>query len=357
MPIVPLAGHTSLRDRLHESVDRGTLPGSMLIHGPRGIGKQRLALWLGQLLLCDGTPDRPCGACRNCKYATELSHPDLLWFFPRPRKEDGDASADDVKADMADAVSERRAAHGLYATPSGTEGIFISAIHALVREAAKTPAIAARRVVIVGDAERMVPQEGSDQAANAFLKLLEEPPAKTTIILTSSEPGALLPTILSRVVSVRANRLSDAQVGQFIALPAVESRLDGIEKLSAAERVRAAAGAPGSLFTSESRAAARANAERILAAATSGARAKALRAAFVQGSAGARGAFADSLDELSTLLRDRTAESLARGDTAAAYGAARAMPAVERAKLLANGNVTPQLVTAALLRDLAGALP
>ena len=56
---------------------------------------------------------------------------------------------------------------------------------------------------MIGDAERMVAQEGSDQAANAFLKLLEEPPADTTLILTSSEPGALLPTIRSRSVSVR----------------------------------------------------------------------------------------------------------------------------------------------------------
>ena len=356
MPIVPLVGHSGLRDRLQETVDSGALPGSMLIHGPRGIGKQRLALWLGQMLLCDGAPERPCGACRNCKYASELSHPDLLWFFPRPRQEDGDASADDVKADIADAVTERRASHGLYAAPSGTEGIFISAIHALVHEAAKTPAIATRRVVVVGDAERMVSQEGSDQAANAFLKLLEEPPAKTTVILTSSEPGALLPTIRSRVVSVRASRLTDAQVGQFIALPDVAARLDSIEKLPAAERVRAAEGAPGALFTSESRASARANAQQILAAATSDNRAKALRAAFVQGSAGARGAFADSLDELTALLRDRTAEALARGDSTAAYGAARGVPAVERAKLLANGNMTPQLVTAALIRDLAGAM-
>jgi DNA polymerase-3 subunit delta' len=48
----------------------------------------------------------------------------------------------------------------------------------------------------------MVPQEGADAAANAFLKLLEEPPADTTLILTSSEPGALLPTIRSRVVAL-----------------------------------------------------------------------------------------------------------------------------------------------------------
>ena len=49
MPIADLYGHDSLRARLGASFRRGTLPASLLIHGPRGVGKQRLALWLGQL--------------------------------------------------------------------------------------------------------------------------------------------------------------------------------------------------------------------------------------------------------------------------------------------------------------------
>jgi DNA polymerase III subunit delta' len=54
MPIAPLFGHQALRERLLASIARDTLPASLLLVGPRGVGKQRLALWLGQALLCQG---------------------------------------------------------------------------------------------------------------------------------------------------------------------------------------------------------------------------------------------------------------------------------------------------------------
>src|SRR5688500_17626244 len=54
VPIIPLHGHAATRARLRDAFERGALPASLLFHGPRGVGKQRLALWLGQLLLCEG---------------------------------------------------------------------------------------------------------------------------------------------------------------------------------------------------------------------------------------------------------------------------------------------------------------
>ena len=94
-------------------------------------------------------------------------------------------------------------ANGLYERPDGSMGIYVYVTRLLVQLARKSPAMARRKVFVIGDAERMVPQAANPEAANALLKLLEEPPADTTFILTSSEPGALLPTIRSRVVSVR----------------------------------------------------------------------------------------------------------------------------------------------------------
>src|SRR6185312_8445305 len=106
--------------------------------------------------------------------------------------------------------------------------------------------IAKRKVFVIGDAERMVPQEGSDAAANAFLKLLEEPPANTTLVLTSSEPGALLPTIRSRVVAVRVPPISDSAVEEFLADPIVKTYLRSEKsKIPASELVGLAGGAPG----------------------------------------------------------------------------------------------------------------
>ena len=354
MPIVPLAGHSGLRQRLAESVHRGALPASLLLHGPRGVGKQRLALWLGQVLLCGGA-EAPCGECSNCRHALDLTHPDLIWVFPRPRKDDQpDAAPDDVAVNLAEAVTERRKNSGLYAAPPGTDGIFVSGVRSLVREAVKPPAVARRRVVVVGDAEQMARSEEAAEAANAFLKLLEEPPAHLTIVLTSSEPGALLPTIRSRVVAVRAARLTDGEVRALISLPAVVAFLDGIEKDSLDSRVQRAMGAPGALLSASSVASARENAARLLAAAY-GSRGAQLRLAMAQGASGARGAYTDALDELTRLLRDRAAGALADGDAAAAARLARGVPAVERAKVRAAGNTHPGLLTAQLLRELAGA--
>ena len=71
--------------------------------------------------------------------------------------------------------------------------VWVATVRAIVQQAVLSPAITRRKVFMIGDAERMVPQEGSEQAANAFLKLLEVPPADTTIILTSSERMNLSP--------------------------------------------------------------------------------------------------------------------------------------------------------------------
>lgn len=356
MPLVPLFGHEQLRERLSGAVERGVLPASILLHGPRGIGKQRLALWLGQRLLCERVEGRarPCGQCQACSFALALSHPDLRWFFPRPRLSGASASSDEVLDDYADATAERARNHGLYAPPGGSEAIYVASVRALVRLAAFTPTMGKRKVFIAGDAERMVPQEGADAAANAFLKLLEEPPADTTLILTSSEPGALLPTIRSRVVSIRVAPLADADVRLFLANETVRAALEragvvgGVE-----ERVALASGAPGALLGAGARGDARVAASSLLAAVDSG-RQDQISAAFALGGSKARGFFTDVLDALTLLLHQRARESVARNDRRGALRAIAAVDAVERIKEMAAGNVSPQLLGANLLKQMRG---
>jgi DNA polymerase-3 subunit delta' len=353
VPIVPLYGHAVVRERFLAALDRDVLPASLLLQGPRGVGKQRLALWLAQAALCERAEGRPCGACRSCRSAGELTHPDLHWFFPRTRPRDADQSPAEVQADYAETIADRVKARGLYGPSSGSEGIFVAVVRTLVQLAAISPAIGRRKVFVVGDAERMVPQAGAEEAANALLKLLEEPPADTLIILTSSEPGALLPTIKSRVVCVRVAPLADADVRAFLADPAVVETLGK----SSEDRVEAAGGAPGTLLGGPERDAPRNEARRLLEVVTAGTRADRMRFAFARGAAGARGAFSDMLDELTVALRDLAHDASGeRGDPRLALGASRAVLHVEQAKARAEGNVNPQLVTARLLRELSGAL-
>lgn len=357
VPIIPLFGHADLRERLEESVRQGTLPASLLLHGPQGVGKQRLALHVAQALLCTG-PQAPCGACAACRYALELTHPDLHWYFPRPRLET-DPPVAEIEADLAEAIQGRAADGGLYAAPPGNEGLFVATVRAMLQRASLSPALGRRKVIIVGDAERMVAQEGAEYAANAFLKLLEEPPADTTLILTSSEPGALLPTIRSRVVAVRVPALPAEVVRRFFDEPAVRAFVAREDKRNGRDvrpedRLRDAGGSPGRLLECED--GPKQAAERLLEAAASGSRARWLRAAFSLGVAGARAGYASTLEALEKELhtRLRTAVERGRGDRALAL--TRTMLAVEAAKQQARQNVNPQLAGSVLLRELAGPL-
>lgn len=351
MPLVPLYGHVSLRDRLARAADRGTLPASLLFHGPRGVGKQRLALWLGQLLLCTGAT-RPCGICQHCRYASDLTHPDLAWFFPRPRPKDADSSAADIRLEYGEAMAERAQKGGLYGPPDGSDGLHIGTVRAIVAQAAMSPALATRKVFVVGDAERMVPQEGSEFAANAFLKMLEEPPADTTLILTSSEPGSLLATIRSRVVGLRVPPVPDASVREFLADPQVVAALKKQTRGTEADRVRLAGGVPGRLLGESERDQVVALARELLEASQSADPAARYRVALRQGSTRSRGAFSDMLDALTVVLHGAARSAVDRGDQRSATAASRAVDAVETAKLRADGNVSPQLLSAALLATL-----
>jgi DNA polymerase-3 subunit delta' len=352
-------GHAVLRGRLTAAAGRGSLPSSVLLHGPRGIGKQRLALWLGQALLCTATDRRAqgdalsaCGACVACRYAAALTHPDLRWIFPRPRSKDPDANAADVAREYADAIAERVRNGLVYTSADGTAAIYVATIRALVHDAALTPAMSARKVLVIGDAERMVAQEGADAAANAFLKLLEEPPADTTIILTSSEPGALLPTVRSRVAAIRVAPLSDDDVAEWLRHDRVRATLDaaGVPE-SDAERVRLAHGAPGTLL-GESMAFAAERAAALVDAAQSARSSARYRIALHQGAAKARGSFSDVLDAVTDQMAARAQAAVEQMDDRVARAACVAVAAVADAKTRADGNVNPQLVATALLRAL-----
>ncbi|MDH5235196.1 MAG: hypothetical protein OEW77_09555 [Gemmatimonadota bacterium] len=349
MPLLPLYGHDALRARLAEQADRGALPASLLFQGPPGVGKQRLALWLGGRLLCESA-ERPCGTCQHCKYVAELQHPDLRWVFPRPKLKGADQTLEEVQEEYEGAVRDRVEARGLYARPDGSAGIYPYVTRFLVHVASRSPAMARRKVLVIGDAERMVPQASSPEAANALLKLLEEPPADTTLILTSSEPGSLLPTIRSRVVAFRVAPVAEVPMRSFLA----DEAASGVLPNEPADvLLRLAGGAPGMLIGTDDRAAAIARARQLLAAADAGTE-HALRAAFTSGSAKARGKFTDVLDALSVLLHERARDAAGRGDEVGAVRAVRAIPEVEEAKRAAEGNVNPQLVTARLLGALAG---
>src|SRR5437762_4417772 len=250
MPIPPLYGHEGTRYRLVGAIASGRLPQALLFEGPEGVGKQRLALWLAQALVCEGGrgTGEACGKCQHCKLVLTLSHPDVHWFVPvEPSRKgaDADKQVELVEEAIGEEIAARRE-HPLYGPPSGLASYGIAAVRLLLRRLALKPALGRRKVFVIGDAERLVPQTGAEAAANALLKALEEPPPDTVFVLTSSEPDALLPTILSRVVRVRVARNADSIVAAF-----AQRELGLKSQRDIAERVTAADGSIGKLLAAQ----------------------------------------------------------------------------------------------------------
>ncbi|HYL56361.1 MAG TPA: hypothetical protein VEU73_12385 [Gemmatimonadales bacterium] len=342
MPLPPLYGHEGTRNRLVGAIASGRLPQVLLFEGPRGVGKQRLALWLAQALVCE--KDEACGECRHCKLALTLSHPDVHWFVPlEPSKRavDQDRQIEAVEEALAEEMAARRE-RPLYDAPSGMALHSIAAVRLLLRRLPYRPALARRKVFVIGDAERLVPQPGSEAAANALLKALEEPPGDTVFVLTSAEPEALLPTIVSRVVRVRLARLADSIVAVF-----AQRELGASAQAQVRQLVGLAHGCPGRLLAEGVRGEAGEGVARHFLQVVEGGPVRQLAFALAQQPFQARGGFTGMLDGLLDLLREQ-----ARGGGRDTGKVVEAIARVLEARGLAQGNVNPQLVSAVLAADL-----
>jgi DNA polymerase-3 subunit delta' len=347
MKLHPVYGHQTLIRRLGDALSSGRFPQAVLFSGPRASGKQRLALWAAQGILCEDGPGAPCGECPACRRVQALGHPDLHWFMPIPRPKAGDSKkqVEEVRGLLGDVLEERRQ-NPFYVQPDGMESHSLASVRLLQQVVAVTPFMGRQKVIILGNAERLIVQEASKEAANALLKVLEEPPRDTVIILTTAEPQALLPTIRSRLVPVRVGRISDDAIRAFLQRE-VNPPLEGAEL---ERRVLAADGALGrAIASTEEGESAEKAAERVLAAVSAGANQWAV-AAMGQAPWGARGKFSAVLDALALQLRNGLRTRAERREPA--EGWLQALNRVHQAREEARGNANPQLGLAVLAQDL-----
>jgi len=274
-----------------------------------------------------------------------LSHPDVHWFVPLELSKkggDADKQLELVEEGLGEEMAARRQ-QPLYEPASGLASHGIASVRLLLRRLVLTPALGRRKVFLIGEAERLVPQTGAEAAANALLKALEEPPADTTFILTTAAPESLLPTILSRVVRVRVAGLVDSVVTAF-----AQHELGMTGQRELAQQVALADGRIGRLLAEDGDARARGAdaADRFLAAVDAGSARRYGFALSLQPFQ-ARGGFTDMLDGLLERLREQARSG---GETGKLVDA---IARVLEARGLAQGNVNPQLVAAVLADDLA----
>jgi len=182
VPLRTVVGHRRLISLLSRAVAHDTLPPSLLLAGPAGVGKRLTAVAIAQSVNClaprsSKTLDRDaCGECAACRRIQRGVHPDVMLIEP------GDSGS--IKIDQVRDAIDR---------------------------AAYRPFEARRRVVVIDEADALVPA-----AQNALLKTLEEPPSASIFLLVSSMPDALLSTVRSRCPRLRFAPLHAAEVAEVL---------------------------------------------------------------------------------------------------------------------------------------------
>lgn len=174
-----------------------SLPHALLLTGAEGIGKRRFAEFLAQYLLCE-MPDKqsiPCGECEGCRWFLSGNHPDFRLLAP---EEQADAAGEEGKAKRKQPV------------------IKVEAIRELSAFINLTAHRRGAKLILLDPAESM-----NTNAANAFLKMLEEPPPGVTFILVAHHWRRLLPTVRSRCRIFSLPMPDAAVAGQWLALQGV----------------------------------------------------------------------------------------------------------------------------------------
>jgi DNA polymerase-3 subunit delta' len=158
---------------------------ALLVHAPGALGQFELALALARGWLCESPQEgRACGRCASCRLLDAHSHPDLHLLLPEALRAGlGWGAAEGEGGDDGEARSK--------AKPS--REIRIDALRAAIEWGQKTSARGGAKLLLIHPADAM-----NAVTANALLKTLEEPPGRLRLVLTTTDPEALLPTVRSR---------------------------------------------------------------------------------------------------------------------------------------------------------------
>lgn len=201
MPFDEIVGHRAVMARISSAIARDSLPPSVLLTGPEGVGKRLLATAVAQAFNC-AAPRRNasdlaidgCGGCSPCRRIAAGAYPDVLFLEPG---EGGSITIDQVRV--------------------------------AIEQVGYRPFEGRRRVIVVDDADLLVLP-----AQNALLKTLEEPSPSSQFVLVTARPDMLLDTVRSRCPRLRAGLLG------------VEEIVEILERRGSGERAaRAAAAAAG----------------------------------------------------------------------------------------------------------------
>ena len=172
-----IIGQEQIKEHMHNALQTRKISHAYIIHGEKSSGKEFIARVFAMALQCEKEGTEPCNECRSCKQSVSKNQPDIIYVT---HEKPNTISVEDIRAQVNNDVAIK-------------------------------PYSSKYKVYIINEAEKM-----TVQAQNAILKTLEEPPAYVIILLLVSNLQTLLPTILSRCVTLNMKPVSDRQVRKYL---------------------------------------------------------------------------------------------------------------------------------------------
>lgn len=172
-----IIGHEKIINHFQTAINTGQVSHAYILEGEVGSGKKMLAGAFATALQCEEGRKESCGACHSCMMAETKNHPDIIWVS---HDKTNTISVDDIRSQI-----------------NGDIGI--------------KPYSGKYKIYIVDEAEKM-----NEQAQNALLKTIEEPPAYAVILLLASHTGGFLSTILSRCITFSLKPVEEEKVAEYV---------------------------------------------------------------------------------------------------------------------------------------------
>jgi len=221
-----IIGQNRVKSILKGVISNKRLPNAFLFFGGEGIGKDAAAIEIAKILNCskvnilDQNPItkseiEACEECENCLKFRRLQHPNFKMVFALPRgkneKDHDDSPLDKLTTaeieDIKEQISKKSRNYYHRLNISGAREIRIISIREVKKLASLSTTEGAYKVFLISNADEL-----NTEAANSFLKLLEEPPERTLFILTTSRKENILPTIVSRCQDLFFDDLSMEEI-------------------------------------------------------------------------------------------------------------------------------------------------
>jgi DNA polymerase-3 subunit delta' len=213
-----IIGQKRVKQTIERFLSQNRLPHALLFYGPKGVGKDAVAIQLAKVINCSSKSSDSCNKCPDCQKFDSLQHPNLHLVFPLPVGKNESSDNSPIEKLSSEELSEVQSEIGLKSknlyhniTLDRANIIKMTSIREIRRKSSLSVYEKGKRVIVIVNADKM-----NDEASNALLKTLEEPLDNTLLILTTSNKDALLTTIISRCQLVRFDELSEYEISEAL---------------------------------------------------------------------------------------------------------------------------------------------